>query len=76
MVLKNLNFFNKFISKLLAFDVKIDEEDKTLILLSLLPKSYYHIVTIIIYGKEILILKEVMATLLSNEIWKRRNQNE
>ena len=35
--LEPLNFFNKVISKLLTVDVKIDEEDKTLILLSLLP---------------------------------------
>ena len=36
-VLKHLNFFNKTISKLLAVDVKIDEEDKASILLSSLP---------------------------------------
>ena len=29
-----------------------------------------------LYGKEILILKEVMSTLLSNEIKKRPNQEE
>jgi len=34
MVLKHLNFFNKVINELLAIDVKIDEEDKALILLS------------------------------------------
>ena len=32
-VLEHLNFFKKVINKLLAVDVKIDEEDKTLILL-------------------------------------------
>ena len=32
-VLEHLNFFNKVINKLLTVDVKIDEEDKTLILL-------------------------------------------
>jgi len=36
-VLKYLNFLNKVISELLAIDVKIDEEDKALILLSSLP---------------------------------------
>jgi len=36
-VLEHLNFFNKVINELLAIDVKIDEEDKTLILLSSLP---------------------------------------
>ena len=33
-VLEHLNFFNKVINKLLTIDVKIDEEDKVLILLS------------------------------------------
>jgi len=33
-VLEHLNFFNKVIIELLAVDVKIDEEDKALILLS------------------------------------------
>ena len=33
-VLEHLNFFNKVINELLTIDVKIDEEDKTVILLS------------------------------------------
>ena len=49
--------------KLLAIDVKIDEEDKALILLSSLPESYDHIVTTMLYNKETLILKEVTSTL-------------
>jgi len=44
MVLKYLNFFNKVISELLAIDVKIDEENKMLILLSSLVQSHDHIV--------------------------------
>jgi len=73
-VLEHLNFFNKIINKLLAIDVKIDEEDKALILLSSLPESYDHIVTTMLYGKEALILEEVTSTPLSNEIRKRPNQ--
>ena len=63
-VLEHLNFFNKVISELLAVNVKIDEEDKALILLSSLSESYDHIVTTILYGKETLILEEVMPTTL------------
>jgi len=63
-VLEHLNFFNKVISKLLVVDVKIDEEDKALILLNLLPESYDHIVTTMLYGKETLILEEVTSTLI------------
>ena len=58
--LEHLNFFNKVISELLAVDVKIDEEDTVLILLSSLLESYNHIVTIMLYGKKTLILEEFM----------------
>jgi len=37
MVLEHLNFFNEIINELLAIDVKIDEEDKALILFGSLP---------------------------------------
>ena len=37
VVLEYLNFFNKVINELLAVDVKINEEDKALILFSSLP---------------------------------------
>jgi len=34
VIWEHLNFFNKIISELLAIDVKINEKDKALILLS------------------------------------------
>ena len=74
-VLEHLNFFNKVINELLAVDVKIDEEDKALILLSSLSQSYDRIVTTMFYGKKTLIL-DVMSTLLSNENRKKQNQKE
>jgi len=64
--------FNKVINELLPVDVKIDEEDKVLILFSSLPQSYDHITTML-YAKETLILEEITSTLLSNEIRKRPN---
>ena len=57
LVLEHLNFFNKVISEFLTVDVKINEEEKVLILHSSLPQSYDHIVTIMLYSKKILILK-------------------
>ena len=75
-ILEHLNFFNKIINELLAVDVKINEEDKALILLNSLSESYDHIVTAILYGKETLILEEVTSALLSNEIEKKPNQEE
>ena len=76
VVLEHLNFFNNIISELQIVDVKIDEEDKALILLSSFSESYDHIITTILYGKETLILEEVTSTLLSNEIKKKPNQEE
>ena len=40
VMMEHLNFFKKVISELLTIDVKIDEEDKMLILLSSLIESY------------------------------------
>ena len=74
IVLEHLNFFNKITNELLTIDVKIDEEDKTLILHSSLLESHEHIITTILYGKKTLILEEVTSTLLSNEIKKKPDQ--
>ena len=75
-VLEHLNFLNKITSELLTVDVKIDKEDKALILFNSLPVSYDHIITTILCGKKILILEEITTILLSNEIRKRPNQDE
>ena len=72
----HLNFFNKVISELQTVDVKIDEENKALICLSSLSRSYDHIVTTILYGKKNLILEEVTSTFLSIKIRKRLNQEQ
>ncbi|KAK8944625.1 hypothetical protein KSP39_PZI007680 [Platanthera zijinensis] len=66
-LLEHMNAFNKLISQLRSMDVKVEEEDQALLLLSSLPKSYDHLVTTILYGKDTLKMEEVMATLLSNE---------
>jgi len=62
--MKEGNFFNKVISELLTIDVKINEEDKALILLSSFSQSYDHIITIMLYGKKTLILEGVTSTLI------------
>ena len=69
-----LKLFNKVINELLIVDVKINEEDKALILLSSLSQSYDHIITIMLYSKINLILEEVTSALLSNNIVKSPNQ--
>src|SRR3954465_6087319 len=39
-ILQHLNLFNKIVSDLLALEVKLEEEDKALLLLGSLPHNY------------------------------------
>ena len=43
-----LNSFNGILCQLLSIGVKIEEEDKTLILLAFLPLSFKHLVTMLL----------------------------
>ena len=51
-ILQHLNAFNSILSDLLALEVKLEEDDKTLLLLSSLPSSYDYLATTIMYAKE------------------------
>lgn len=51
-------------SKLLNADVKIEDEDEEIILLSILPKSYEMLVTMLLVGKCTLTLNNVSVALL------------
>jgi len=73
-ILQYLNTYNRIISDLLALEVKLEEEDKALLLLSSLPSSYDHLVTTIIYGKKTLKLQDVIQMLQNNELMKQRVQ--
>src|SRR5436190_6822526 len=75
-ILQHLNLFNKIVSDLLALEVKLEEEDKALLLLGSLPSSYDHLVTTIMYGKETLELEDVRVVLMNNEIMKKTDTTE
>ena len=60
----------------MALEVKLKEEDKALPLLSSLFSSYDHLTTAIIYGKEILKLKDVKQILQNNELMKKTYSTE
>lgn len=70
---QHLDEFNKITTELASLDVKVEEEDKALLLLVSLPASFDNIVTTLLYGKETLTFDEVVAALLMNET--RRSSN-
>ena len=52
---------------LLNIGVEFEEEDKSLLLLYLLRRSFDPLVTILLYGKEMLVYEEIVSVLKSNE---------
>lgn len=70
-IFEHLNEFNKIIYQLTSIESKFEEEDKDLLLLSLFPSSYEHLVTIIFYGKDSIELERIKAVFLSNNMRKK-----
>ena len=56
-----------------SLEARIEEEDKALLMLALLPSSFDNIVTTILFGKETFRLGEVVVTSFMNET--RRGNN-
>ena len=70
---EHINVFNQLIADLGKVEVKIDEEDRAIILLCSLPGSYEHLVTTLTYGKEDVKVDEIITALLGHE--QRRKNN-
>ena len=64
---QHLDEFNKITMELTSLEVKLEEEDKALLLLPSLPLSFDNIVTTLLFGKETLKFDEVVTALLMNE---------
>jgi len=63
----HLDELNKLID-LKNIDVRIDEEDQSLIILCSLPPSFENFVNSMLYGRDILSLKDVKSALHSKEL--------
>ncbi|GJU93168.1 retrotransposon protein, putative, ty1-copia subclass [Tanacetum coccineum] len=70
-IFEHIDEFNKIVLDLANIEVKFEDEDLALLLLTSLPASYEHFVDTLLYGREELTLEDVMATLNSKEIKER-----
>jgi hypothetical protein len=57
-------------------DVKINDEDKAIILLCSLPRSYEHLVTSLTYGKEDIKVEDIVVALLAHDQRRKNNATE
>uniref|UniRef100_A0A2N9FEH3 CCHC-type domain-containing protein n=1 Tax=Fagus sylvatica TaxID=28930 RepID=A0A2N9FEH3_FAGSY len=73
---QHINTFKQIISDMLRIDIKFEDEDKAMMLLTSLPASYEHMVTTLLYGKETLELEEVSEALLDHYQWKYKDSAE
>ncbi|KAK2968089.1 hypothetical protein RJ640_028922 [Escallonia rubra] len=56
--------FSRLVSQLSSIDVKLEEEDQAILLLSLLPKSCETLKTTLLIGNETLLVDNVMSALM------------
>ena len=66
--------FNKILDDLENIEVKLEEEDKALLLLNSLPKSFEHFKDAILYGKDQdITLEEVQTSIRTKEMQKQQD---
>ena len=70
---EHLDDFNKIIPDLLNLDVKIDDEDKTLLLNSL-PESYEFLVTTLLHEITDIDFEDVSNALINNEMRTKKKE--
>jgi len=69
---KHLNDFNSIIVDLKSLDVKVEDEDKAILLVVSLPPSYEHFKEIMLYSNsDIISFEDVKSNLLSKEKFDR-----
>ena len=65
-MLEHLNTFNMLNTQLSSFGMNYEDKDKALLLLASLPMHLDHLATMLMYGKEAVVLEEVISALLSH----------
>nr|GEZ86423.1 retrovirus-related Pol polyprotein from transposon TNT 1-94 [Tanacetum cinerariifolium] len=70
-IFEHIDEFNKIVLDLANIEVKFEDEDLALLLLTSLPASYEHFVDTLLYGREALTLEDVMAKLNSKDVKER-----
>jgi len=75
-ILQHLNHSIGFLSDILALELKLEDEDKVLLLLSSLPLSYDHLATTVMYKNEILVLENVRQMFQNNELMKKTDSTK
>jgi len=73
---EHINISNQLIDDLRKVDVKIDDEDRAIILLCSLPESYEHLVTTLTYGKKDVKVDEIVTALLAHEQRRKNSLSE
>ncbi|KAL9444475.1 hypothetical protein AB3S75_017630 [Citrus x aurantiifolia] len=71
----HIDAFNKIILDLEDINVKIDDEDKAMILLCSLPSSYEHLVYTLMCGRQTLTMVDVKETLSSKAVTKKESRD-
>ena len=73
---EHMNNYTKFLTDLVNVDVKIEEEDKALILLNSLPEEKYEtFILTLINGKQTLSCSDVSAALVNYEVRTKDKQS-
>ncbi|KAE8716394.1 hypothetical protein F3Y22_tig00110121pilonHSYRG00025 [Hibiscus syriacus] len=76
-ILEQIDKFTKIIDDLENIDVKIEDEDKALLLLKSIPKSYEHFKDAMLYGRvQTILLDEVQSLIRAKELQNKHDMNE
>ncbi|XP_020572409.1 aminotransferase ALD1 homolog [Phalaenopsis equestris] len=76
-VIEQIDEFNKIIDDIEYIDVKMDDAEKTLLLLNFISKSYEHFKDAMFYGRvQKIFLEEVQSLIRAKELQKKHDINE